>query len=145
MRVESVMVAQHAVVEDGLLSVMKGGWEHYAVASFPCDLRGCVAGVLGLDALDRGRTPVVRLEIGDDEGHVSPVQASMLVRPGALEGPTPRLSFSIPFATIAIGPTVVLCRLFFEGDKELALVSFDLRLSRGAQAASAQDKDTTST
>lgn len=130
MKVEAILFAKHAAVDDALLAVEQGGWEHYDVSFFPMTVSGYVAGILALDEGQHGSLPALALEIFDDAGHVEGSRASMIAigtRPETAQGVPYRVAFAIPFMTAARGPTVVKAQLSEEDGGELALIAFAIR------------------
>jgi hypothetical protein len=129
MRVEAVMFANAAAVDNSLLAVQGGGWEHYQCTMFPATVSGYVAGILALDDDQHGSLPTVGLEVFDESGQVEASLASMIAigtRPETVQGVPYRVAFAIPFMTVAKGPTVVKARLS-EAGEELAVLTFAVR------------------
>ncbi|HSH59976.1 MAG TPA: hypothetical protein VK988_10110 [Acidimicrobiales bacterium] len=129
MRVEALLVADRAVVENGLLSIEGGGWEHYQPPLLPWTLRGSLAGVLVLEDAEVGSTPAIGIEMTDSDGHVDGFNASMIVngiRPTTLGGVPCRVPLDVPFTTVARAPTVVKIGVVHAGT-ELASVTFAVR------------------
>jgi hypothetical protein len=119
LKIEVLMVANAAGVENGLLSVGGAGWEHYVVQLFPSTIRGSVAGIITLDAHDIGELREMQLTIDDAGGHIQPLHAAIVVsgvRPApTADGVPARVPFDIPFATVASAPTTVRVSLTYEG------------------------------
>ena len=131
------MFANEAALDDGLLVVHGGGWEFFAAESFPTTIGGYIAGVIALDESELDSTPVVRLELGDEEGEIDGMEASMIVggrRAAPVYDVPSRVPFAIQFATRANGPTLVTARLLAEDEDELASLTFQLRGPLDAEA-----------
>ena len=129
MKVEILLVANAAAVQDGLLHVQGGGWEHYGVPLFPWTVQGCAAGILTVEPTDLGTSSVVTMDVSDQEGHVAGSHGSMVIvgdRPKTTAGVPVRFPFVFPFSTAISGPAVVKVALSKDG-VELAAVAFSVK------------------
>ena len=126
MNIEVLMVANGASVENSLLSVQGGGWEHYNPLFFPWTVRGAVAGIGTLEPSEVGSISIVDVEVSDQHGHVVQSVGSMTIdasRPAAKAGVPMRFPFFAPLMFVVTAPTVVKVALSSEG-AELAAVTF---------------------
>lgn len=126
MQIEVLLVANQAVVENGLLSVAGGGWETFTPAMFPATLRGVIAGIVTLSDGEIGDGHAVSFSMTDPDGHVAGTSGSMIIsgiRPRTRPGVPVRVPFDIPFSTVVSAPTVVKVGIT-QGTTELAAVTF---------------------
>jgi len=130
MKVEAVMFANEAAIDNGLLVIQGGGWEHIDTPGyFPMGITGYVAGILTLGEDQHGSLLPVLLQVFDDSGQVEGFRASIIAngtRPKTVQGVPYRTPFAISFMTVASGPTVMKARLSDEGT-ELAVISVAIR------------------
>jgi hypothetical protein len=131
MRVEAILFANRATVDNWLLAIEGGGWEYTEYSFLPSTVVGCVAGVLALDEGEHGELSEVILDVFDDSGQVEGSRASTIAigtRPKTVEGVPYRSPFAMPFMTVVRGPTVMKARLTTAGH-ELALITCEIRSS----------------
>jgi hypothetical protein len=130
MRIEVLMVANAAGVENNLLNVQGGGWEHYSPSLFPWTVRGAVCGIFALDPDELATTRVVDVAVSDQAGHVRSSSGSMVIdatRPLTEAGVPMRFPFFAPLMFVVSGPTVVTVRLSEEEGNELGSVAFSVK------------------
>ena len=129
MQIETLLMANVAGIENGLLSAEGAGWEHYVPAFLPCTVRGAVCGVATLDESELGSTPALKFRASAQDGQSLGWSASMTidgVRVRAPEGVPTRVPFVVTLTAVVRNPTVITITLTSDSE-ELAATSFAVR------------------
>lgn len=99
MKIEVLLVANGAGIENGLLNVHGGGWEYTSPPFFPSTIRGAVCGIAILDESELGTTPIVTFSIVDKSGSELGWRASTTID-GVRRPPAPGVLIRVPFMAI---------------------------------------------
>jgi hypothetical protein len=127
MKVEALLVANGASIENSLLNVAGAGWEHFQAPLLPFTVRGALCGIMTMDNQELGSVQVMRIEVNDEKGRVEPSVGTMTI--DASRGPTSdesvpmRFPFFAPLMFVVRGATIVKATLSSDGE-ELATTSF---------------------
>lgn len=115
------MLADEAVIVNGLVNVTGGGWRYVARPEFPTTLQGFVVGVVEVDDAALGSAPVVRLAISG--GQVDGAPGSTLVIDAFVsDGHPMRAAFRLPFSFVMPAPGDLVFTLSADGFGELAAI-----------------------
>jgi hypothetical protein len=128
MRLEAAMLANHAEANGSLLSVLGGGWEHFAVGALPAIVTGYVAGIAAREPEEMGTDIAMDLSLYDPGGTAAAAATIRFttLHVGTAQGVPARTAFAFPFSIPVNEPGVFRVSLVYD-DAEIASLPFDVQ------------------